>query len=263
MRFATGFCLTAALVLPVGLQGCLRKPLVYGDKTASVPHVPQSALVVQTSNGAVSASASMDVQDVQIKARIGAETQARLDATTILTERLPEGVLRVSVNWAEGERKGSESASFTIIMPDAKGVTVSTTNGAIALIGLAGPANVTTSNGALTFTNHAGPIEGKTSNGAVTVKGASESVTVKTSNGAMDVTLAEGNASPVKLTTSNGSIKLSVGAAWAGAVNADTSNGNIRVMGQTVKDGETKVGEGAATATLKTSNGTITVDRAK
>lgn len=243
-------------------------PTIESKRTSQIPHVADAPIEVKTQNGAIVVE-KHDGADVTISAVIRGQTQERLDATRVLAERKADSSLAVYVQWPEGGRRGSEGCDFKIGIPSVKGVTADTANGAIMLVGLAGPLKADTSNGAITIRSHEGDIEAETSNGKVTIERAPGKVKASSSNGAMSVTLADNAAGPVEIETSNGSVNLEVGPAFVGTLKASTSNGSLTMpsgegivhQSVTKRSAQLKFGSGENTSVVKTSNGSVTVKR--
>jgi DUF4097 and DUF4098 domain-containing protein YvlB len=174
-----------------------------------------------------------------------------------------------------------------------------TSNGAILTNGLSGPLSAQTRNGRITVTAHDGSVEAVTSNGRVEATGVRGGVKLSTSNGAIitndvygtvnasssngsvSVSLSDSSPGPVDISTSNGAINLVVGAAFSGRIKAATSNGGIRAGSILARElGKSELGKRSAeldlapsgmiqtsapastpaTSSLRTSNGSITIE---
>ncbi len=175
MKRVIGMWMGIALVAGIGLCACSicccggGSNLVEGKKSAVVPHQAGTAIDVRGDNGSIQV-VKADRGDVEIVATIRARTQERLDGTTINAQRGEDGTLRVTANWPAGGRHDNESCSFEIAVPEAVGVTLETSNGAVSIAGLSGPARLHTSNGAIHATDQNGPVEARTSNGGIHAK---------------------------------------------------------------------------------------------
>ena len=252
MRRMMGF----ALVLPllVALQACAfhfnSQAKAKTTLSQTVGHVPGSSLVVKTRNGWVDVTAEPQRSDVSIETRlqcVGAtqqEADDRLAQATMSVTRGPDGVLVIKPIFPGGAR-GGDGASITIVLPDADGVELDTSNGPVTAHDLTGKLVIDTSNGSVVVVNHRGSAEIDTSNGPITITDHTGSLLIDTSNGVVHVVNLAG---PATIDTSNGPIDLSLGADHSGPLNLDTSNGSIRV----------RVGEGfVGPVTLDTSNASI------
>lgn len=245
----TRLCLTSAAICLVAapLGGCLNGYATFrGAKTSAVAHVAGSPLDVSTENGSITIVISAR-PDVQIESSFAAVSAERLAAVTVEAIRKPDGTLSVHALWPDGGAKGNEECSFTITLPDATGLALKTSNGAIKSSGTAGPIDARTSNGSVALLNHAGGAR------------------VQTSNGSVDVSLVDESSGPVELRTSNGTISLEVGKLFSGSLSASTSNGKITFEGfDTAATNNTlQVGASTAPSTAKTSNGRVTIRRRK
>jgi DUF4097 and DUF4098 domain-containing protein YvlB len=200
------------------------------------------------------------------------ETVERLEATTISANRQPDGTLLVTAIPPEGGWRSSEGCGFEVATPGASGVTVSTDNGGIDVRGCAGLARLNASNGAVIVHDAGGAVEAETSNGRVEVHGSHGAVSAKTSNGAIVVDLAPDSPGPISAGTSNGSINLTLSPAYRGTLVVSTPNGTLHLPdageGITIRrDGKKTatlaVGEGGGSSDARTSNGAISVTRAR
>ncbi|UCD74841.1 MAG: DUF4097 family beta strand repeat protein [Phycisphaerales bacterium] len=253
-------------------------------------HMSQTPVTVISRNGSVQVIADPTLADIQISARItcGGATQAQAD------DRLADASIDVSRDLSRrltikpvfpgGERNG-DGASITVRLPDACGIEVDTSNGAVVLRGLTGEAIVDTSNGSVTVedhngqatletsngrvtvTGHVGPLDVDTSNGSVKAHQIAGPVRIRTSNSSITFSLAPDQPGPIRLDTSNGAIRATVGPAFVGRVRLDTSNARLRIedhsgrmKSQSVHRSRATVvvGEGGSVSNLDTSNGGIT-----
>lgn len=278
------FRASAAIAAFFLLSGCDGPAMFRATRTAQVAHVAGSPVNIITENGSVDL-ARAEISDVQITAHLRAQSQERLDAASIAVVRAETGLLTVSVDWPGGLRRGNEGCDFEIRLPDAVGVDIDSSNGRIAIAGLAGPAELETSNGGIDITAHQGEVRAHTSNGnvdaedikgdvkarstngAITLKGISGKADVSTSNGQIEIHLDDSSPGPVFADTSNGSISVTLGSAFAGRVTMRTSNGEIKVSGAEASGGKHNksvvVGSGGVESVLKTSNGRIQLKVAK
>ena len=281
--------IVAAVTFSLG--GCV----IYSGHTATkavnqtAEHVAGSALYVDTQNGSIEIVADSTVSEVKIDAKIhcGGGTQAEAD------QKLAEAGLSVTREASQvltikpvlpADDRGRHGASFVIHIPDATGVTATTSNGKITVTGLGGELIAHTSNGSVSVTSHNGPVNIDTSNGSVRAQQVAGNLVVDTSNGSVDVSQIKGTVQidtsngsiamkldpaqtgPIHLDTSNGSISATVGSAFNGVVRLDTSNGGITVRdnkgvikSQTIdkSEGMLTLGSGGEMSIIDTSNGRI------
>ncbi len=273
-------------VVPLCLDGCLGSlTLVEETRQVNVAHSAGMPLAVTTANGAVHVTAASPGQEVSVKAALRAETAERLAATKVVAERKADGTLSIGIDWPADGRRGSEGCSFDISIPDAKGVTINTSNGPVSVNGLTGDAVLRSSNASITAGHQAGNVDAHTSNAGIIVSGpggditavtrnghieivdAPGAVSADTSNGKVDVRMTDAAPGPVRIVTSNGSVRIEVGAGFKGQLTAKTSNGRVRVSPSTAvrnpAHGETAsvvtLGEGGQESTAKTSNAGIDI----
>lgn len=240
--------LMAAVVL--SSTGCTVPQARFQRQATSVVSLTGPApLAVKAENGSVKIEPTTDGQ-FQVRATIRASTQERADAVIIRVRTLDDGTLAVEAVWPT-PRKGGEGVSFEVMAPPVQGVRVTTTNGSVTVMEMAGPVHIRTSNGAITAARCSGDTD------------------LSTSNGSVDCTLADGASPKVRITTSNGSVKFRCGKGFTGMIDAQSSNGVVRpiVTGPatvtTIKTNHVKVqvGEASApTAAISTSNGDVELE---
>lgn len=279
--------LVLALAVLLGCSGCfLAGPLYKETRHSVTPYVPNTGIRVQTTNGKIAVNRSTSGGDVSITATVRCVSEERLQQTVVTPQRGSDGVLHVEVAWPNGKRKNREGCDLVIETPGAEGVELRSSNGSITLADLSGLAKLRTSNGSIKVDRHAGPVEAKTSNGKVSLQGAQGSAKLEStngtinasdvagaldaesSNGSLELSLGRGSSGPVRAKTSNGSVKLGVGG-LTGTLELRTSNGKIRVgdgvPGQIMQQSKREAvlqlgGQSAPTSTIRTSNGSITVN---
>ena len=279
--FALAFASTALTI-----SGCTSMtPARFKDtRSMSAPYLGSMALDVLTVNGAIEVSQA-DSQSIEITAMIKARTQQRLDETLVVADQIDD-TLVVRVEWPNGKRMSNEGCSFTIAMPATESITLKSSNGAISVDSLSGPADLDTSNGRITVTDYVGDIRAETSNGRIVLEsidgsvyadtsngsvrifGVTGPVNADTSNGAVVIELADGNPGPVQIDTGNGSVTLAVGDAFTGTLTTDTSNGSTHcsignVQSHKIGKNDWRFvfpGEGEASL-IDTSNGAIKIKR--
>jgi len=290
--------------VPVILQSCMvisPQHKATATRQQSVDHVPGSPLVVNSRNGAVEIVGDPSAKSVEITATISAagrsdqEAKDRLAQAALSIVRSADQTLTVSMQFPDsGDRSvgNADGASFVIRLPDARGVTIGTSNGSVAVKNVAGALDVDTSNGGIIVSGHNGPavletsngpievsnlhgsLLADTSNGSVTAENVQGPVTIDTSNGSVALVLAEGEGGPLRVDTSNGNIDIVVGSGFDGRVAFDTSNGALKILdpagrirAQNVdrNDGTIEVGDSSAAgvaveepSVIDTSNGDIT-----
>ena len=265
-----GWCFVALWTL--GLGGCVGGAASAPYKQSvqmDVAHSAGTSLDVLTENGAIKVHKE-EAGGVVISAEVHATTQEREDATRVTADRGPGGQLVVRVVWPD-RRLPAEGCSFDISLPDAEGVMLHSSNGALSCSGLGGKAELVTSNGAIEVKGHRGPVHADTSNGAVRLRDIGTPVAASSSNGAIVVELADGAAGPVDIDTSNGKVEVVFPRSFQGEVKAKTSNGAVSLdvpdtgvfvtkLSRTscvVKFGG--IDSSAPSSTIDTSNGAISI----
>lgn len=128
---------------------------------------------------------------------------------------------------------------------------------------------LTSSNGSLGATDVRGRMRLRTSNGSIRLMDVGGDVQADTSNGSVHATLSgsrwEGQG--LDVSTSNGSVRLSVPEGYNARLVAGTSNGSIRVgfpvtvQGRINRDIDTTLGSGGPVIRVRTSNGSVSVER--
>jgi DUF4097 and DUF4098 domain-containing protein YvlB len=270
----TAVLLTALAALPMG--GCIiinesgsgssgSSGSSWSQERATVTRTASAAdaksVAVENRNGRVTITRDESVKELTVTAEIQCagrtdeEAKQRADATTLEVTRDDAGLVRVRVKFApvpDGVNGwGNDAANLDVKAPNLAGIEVVSSNGAIQVEGGFG-----------------GATRLRTSNGAIEGIGIGAPAQLETSNGSVDVQLTAGQTGNVEIRTSNGSVKLSLPASWQGRAEADTSNGRVSMDGGgraqkvTVErnQGTMDVGEaGKASATVRSSNGSVTV----
>jgi hypothetical protein len=261
-------------------------------RTITEPHLVGSGIVVESRNGAIEVVADSMLSEVEIEVRLTAggatraEADRRLAGSTILVERRADRTLVLSPQMADGWRNG-DGAAFSIRLPDATGVSLTSSNGALTARGLAGeliarssngrvnvhdhdgPADLRTSNGRITVENLGGALTANTSNGRVIARSVDGPTDITTSNGRVTVVLSDDQPGPVSVRSSNGSVAVTIGSAFTGVIDARTSNGSVSVqdtLGRITqsnmqrRSGTVHVGDDTSqTSIIRTSNGSVTI----
>lgn len=250
-----------------------------------IAHKAESPLVVETGNGAIKIVKGGS-ENVDVRATVTARDQQRLGQIKVIAVRSDDGVLTIKAKFPDGRPKGPDGVSLEIIIPDARGLTLKTSNGPIEADGFEGKLVADTSNGAITIDHHAGDavlstsngpinasniaasVNADTSNGRLLLKNVGTPLVAQTSNGPVDITLRPEATGPVKIDTSNGAIKLGVGASFGGSIVAETSNGAVKIntgakaWKVNMKDkthASIDTGASGEKSVLDTSNGPITI----
>jgi DUF4097 and DUF4098 domain-containing protein YvlB len=255
-------------------------------RAATAPVVAGKPLRVETKNGSVRVE-KQQVSEVQVNAELHSSSQGRLDEAKLVAERQGDGTLLVQLVWPNGHAN-NEGASVAVVVPDASGVKVETSNGWVDIVGLGGDVDIHSTNGSIHVQNHDGRVSASTSNGGIEleqIRGDVDAhtsngwvkvgdvvgrVEAHTSNGAVHLRLAAGNepAGSFNVTTSNSNVTVEVPANYSGVLDMDTSHGRVSYSGLTNvtnSSGEEHsahvvVGSGSGQhSSISTSNGSISV----
>jgi hypothetical protein len=245
-------------------------------------------IVAGTENGAISVSARADtgIQALITRSCRGADREdaEKHLADIVITDSTHGGTLFLQADMPNWNAR-SYGADFDIAAPAATALDLTTSNGAVRIVGIVADITARTSNGAMEAANCAGAISMSTSNGAVTLTsttGAAVIVTTngrvtaaphqgsidaRTTNGAMDCDLARFDTTDAAtLHSSNGRVTVSLPADASVSFDAASSNGRVRVEGfsvnYTLNDVAHRrgtIGSGRATLNITTSNGDVTI----
>lgn len=271
----------------VMLGGCDSMiPRYHQTRTMSVDHVAGSALSIETGNGSVSAIAG-ETDVVSISIDLFGPNQERLDEASVHWDRDQDQTLVLWVQWPGDRRRSNEGASWDIMLPDASGADIHSSNGSITIDGFSGHAELKSSNGKINVRRHDGSVHAGTSNGAIniehisgeldlntsngriTVLDAFGPILAETSNGKVYVSTMDGNEGPIRVRTSNGSVDLDLGEGFVGLLKCQTGNGGIEIHdldGASLIESskhrlEMQFGDSNAVSAVRTSNGSIRVRR--
>ena len=256
------------------------------ERRVAIAHEVGSGIDVETHNGGIEVRRA-DVDEVEILAKLKVKNEARAEEVNIDAKRQSDGTLRIRARWPKGKRRDGEACSFEIRVPDARGVQLSSHNGAVSIEGLRGGARLETHNGAIGVEEHGGPVHAETHNGAVkihgvkgpieaeshngriTIRNAQGEVQAETHNGPLDVEMAESSTGPLDLLTSNGSVEISLGASFEGLLTLRTDRGSLRlpkgadveVLEKSRQRARVQIGESQTHSSVRTNNGSISIRR--
>jgi DUF4097 and DUF4098 domain-containing protein YvlB len=230
-----------------------------------------SGINVTTENGAVSvaeSAATVITVDV-LKYAYGRNQDDAEKAikNVVYSDTIAGGELRAKVEMPSGNRP--YGASFTITAPDSTNLSLSTTNGDVEVVGLVGNISATTTNGNVGLTGTAGTASVSTTNGRLTASVHSGAFYGATTNGTVDCDLvALGPTEDVGLATTNGKVTLLLPDDVSAVIDATNTNGLITIYDFTViYDTQTehhvhaRIGSGASSITITTTDGDVVVRR--
>lgn len=211
---------------------------------------------VQTKNGSVTIVGA-DTSDITIKAYYSARGTSRAKAEervqALRSEVSMQGNTLNIVAVLPPTTIQNDSIRYEVTLPRTLGVRVSTSNGRVDAQGISGKVDISTSNGAVEVLGDAGPREllVRTSNGRIVVRAAPQSgrYDLRTSNGAVQVALPEHLGVTLRASTSNGSIDLGYGQ-WlfqGGQISSRSINATL--------------GDGKLQLDINTSNGSVRLEK--
>jgi hypothetical protein len=227
----------------------------YNDERESACEVreftmPRGAVSAETSNGSIRVTGE-DRGDVFVKALVMANARDEARAKEIIKEVKIDtaGGLR-----ADGPRNLNRAGwwvSFRIQAPKSTDVTLRSSNGSLNVTDVSGTMRLRTSNGSIKLMDVGGDVDADTSNGSV--------------NATLGGRSWQG--SGLNVTTSNGSVRVTIPDNYNARLVAGTSNGSINVdfpitvQGRINRDIDTNLGSGGPTIRLRTSNGSVRVEK--
>jgi hypothetical protein len=248
---------------------CLYTHRYEATETFSQPATGIASLCITTNNGRIACAADSDsafaLQVTKVAYGRNDEDAQQALENVIVTDTVIGTLYDVRASVPNSRR--AYGASFVASIPHLVDLTLSTTNGEIAITGMEGDIVARTSNGAVTTTDTRGALDLNTSNGAVNVNVHHGTVDAATSNGAIDCDVAELSAAEhIGIETSNGAVALWLPADISATVDATTSNSSISFAGfgtisfpvNEEHHKQAVIGSGASTVTITTSNGSVT-----
>lgn len=188
-------------------------------------------------------------------------------ANVIYSDTVVGDELRAKAEMPGGSRP--YGASFTITAPESVELSLSTTNGHVSVVNTVGAINAGTTNGDIELTGTEGTASVSTTNGRLVVKVHRGTLYGGTTNGAVDCDLAAlGPAEDVGLATTNGEVTLLLPDDVSAWIDITNTNGLITIHDFTViYESQTehhirgRIGSGASSITISTTNGAVTVRR--
>ncbi len=230
-----------------------------------------SRLRATTRNGAISVTASQDsvIIDSVVKHAYGrdkADAEQAL-ANVVYSDTIVGDELRVEAEMPSGSRP--YGASFFVTAPNSLDLSLTTTNGDVAVTGMVGSISASTTNGDIELSGTDGTASVSTTNGRLNAKVHSGPLYGGTTNGAVDCDLAAlGAAENVGLATTNGAVTLLLPDDVSAVIDITNTNGLITIYDFTViYESQTehhlrgRIGSGASSITVTTTNGDVTVRR--
>jgi hypothetical protein len=231
-------------------------------------------LSATTQSGAISVTASKDtVITVGVLKHAYGRDQADAEkyianvvySDTVVGNELDELIIKAEM--PSGSRP--YGASFNITAPESTDLSLSTTNGDVSVTSMVGSITANTTNGNIELTGTAGTASVSTTNGRLNAIVHSGAFYGATTNGAVDCDLAAlGVAEDVGLATTNGKVTLLLPDNVSAVIEATNTNGLITIYDftvtyetQTEHHVRARIGSGASSITITTTNGDVVVRR--
>lgn len=275
MRFRPLFPSAVLASLLVGFAGCSMPAFTHeelAEKTFAAK--PKPTIYVETFNGQIDVKAdgpALLLAKVWKRGSGGSEEAAKDDCENVEVafEEEPGNVFRIVARRKDGSSwSGRSGARVELLVPVDATLNLKTSNGAVAVAGPTRGLTVKSSNGSLSAKGGKGLFDLQTSNGRVEVEAEEADLKLKSSNGKLRFvgSLAAGEHT---LQTSNGTIDVQLPSDASFKLDAVTSNGRVScAFDLKSKEKERKsrlagvVGDSPlATLTLKTSNGSVEVEK--
>ncbi|MHC4553271.1 MAG: DUF4097 family beta strand repeat-containing protein [Planctomycetota bacterium] len=290
------FTLILTGILAVSLTGCSFQSggnQVKHERTVELSEALETDkfFSAQTFNGAITVTENTTntcdiTATITARAATAEEAQLLAEATSIELEQTPDG-LKTVINRPKKKNRESLSVKLDVRVPSQTALSLRTSNGAITINSMQKNVNATTSNGRIEVSNVTGNVTANTSNGRIDIRQSdAEKFDLHTSNGKICCEAIAGNIQAstsngaihikygseakqdtnINLHTSNGSITVNTPDNYSAKVDASTSNSKIHcnipitVKGSLGKHIKGTIGSGEGQLTLKTSNGSITIN---
>lgn len=210
-------------------------------------------LAVETANGGIRVTGEQR-RDALVRAQVvtRARTMERAREIAKEVEITRDGRIR-----ATGPRVGNREGwhvSFRIQAPQSTDLDLNSSNGGLSATDVRGKLRLRTSNGGIRLMDVSGDVQADTSNGSVTAS--------------LSGSRWEGQG--LDVVTSNGSVRIDIPENYNARLVAGTSNGSLNVgfpitvqgrLGGRNREIDTTLGSGGATIRVRTSNGSVNVQR--
>jgi hypothetical protein len=223
-------------------------------RTLSTVVGPGPFSVSGMSNGSISVE-GWGGSEVRVTARViardAASARVAVDFARSVEVRTATGLVEVEGPRGRIFRRASWSVDLRVQVPAGTDLHLATSNGAIRVTDVGGAVSARSTNGAINLEGARGSVEARTTNGGVAVgmaewSNANRFVEVRTTNGSIDVRLPVSVGARVQARTSNGRI---------------TSDFPLEMEGRRQNDASGTLGDGSGNIMLRTTNGTIRIQR--
>jgi len=240
-------------------------------ETYTFPATGINALSADTKNGDVTVTAAADTT-ITVGVLKFAYGRNKADAEKAITnvvfsDTIVGGTLLIEADMPSGPRP--YGCNLSVSVPETTALDLATTNGDVKASSTYGPITASTTNGDVELTGTTGAADISTTNGKLNVRVHGGAVEGTTTNGAVDCDLAAlGPTETVGLATTNGDVTLLLPADVSALIDASNTSGLITIYDFTVIYEEQtathirgRIGSGASSITITTTNGDITVRR--
>jgi hypothetical protein len=238
-------CLSALVVLAL-LTGCSSTvgPRFTQRSDVTMPCDPSPPLDARVRAGDLTILPH-DAQQVRVDAVFKSPHVERVQEAELRVREQSDGTIVVDVRWPGDTRRDNESASLTIHMPQANGVTLQTGSGDVDVKGMGGPLVARTGSGDVELQGHAGSIEvmtgsgdveatdiagearARTGSGDTTLHRVGQYVDVRTGSGDVDVSLLPQASGPVVIRTGSGDVDVRIGEGMRGEMAMSAGSGDV------------------------------------
>jgi DUF4097 and DUF4098 domain-containing protein YvlB len=235
----------------------------YGSQPAVACEVrevllPAGRLGVTGTNGGIKVR-QWDRPDVLVRARVVGRAQSEGAAERLVGQTRVEVDDRDVRAVAPRTRDGSVSVGYEVFAPRRTDLALRTQNGGLSVEGIEGTLVARTQNGGIVLRDVAGDVVARTTNGGVQVGlGGSgwrgSGLDAETTNGGIQITVPRGYSADLEASTETGRI------ATSGLDLRGTERERGRYVGDRV---EGRIGEGGPRLSARTTNGGITIRRAR
>jgi hypothetical protein len=227
-------------------------------------------VAVETRNGSINAFAGLD-SSVTVNVLKHAYGRNKADAEKALVNvvysgGIVGGELRARVDIPSGPRP--YGADFTVTSPEGIRLALTATNGPIKVSNMVGGTDATSTNDEVVLVGTTGAARLSTTNAAIDVRVHRGGIDASTTNGPIDCDLAElAPTEAVALATTNGDVTLLLPVDVSATIDATNSNATIAVFDfsavvyevQQEHHVRARIGSGASSVTITTTNASITV----
>ncbi|HSJ15096.1 MAG TPA: DUF4097 family beta strand repeat-containing protein [Longimicrobiales bacterium] len=216
-----------AAALPAELRGQVRERCAHEATRSATVRAPRGALLdLQAGAGALRVEGRAGLEEVRVRGRACAATEALLSELTIESDA-SDGRVRVRARYPES-RNRDWNASYAYLdlvveVPAGMAATIEDGSGSVVLDGL-GALRVEDGSGDLTITNITGDVEVDDGSGDILVEGVTGGVRIDDGSGGMRIRQVRGD-----VTVKDGSGEIDISEVTGSVRVVDDGSGSIRV----------------------------------